>query len=145
PIVPPAILAKCILAERASQLSEDSEFEAIALAPETPADFVEAVCRQVLSQAPTPAERDVFIALLSDDFSNRQTGDPPGPLPGWPARDGVSWSNHLSTESNEIRIARQKQFEKGDPPTTQLAAVWRERAEDMVWALINSPEFVWIP
>ena len=140
-----AFVANGIFAKRAAQLSEDSAFVAIALAAETPADFVEAVCRQVLSRAPTPAERDVFIALLSDDFSNRKTGDPPGPIPGWPARDGVSWSNHLSTESNEIRIARQKQFEKGDPPTTQLAAAWRERAEDMVWALINSPEFVWIP
>ena len=65
--------------------------------------------------------------------------------PGWPARDGVSWSNHLSTESNELRIARQKEFEKGDPPTTQLKKEWREKAEDFVWAMINSPEFVWIP
>ena len=35
---------------------------------------------------------------LADDFSSRKTGAPPGPVPGWPARDGVSWSNHLSTE-----------------------------------------------
>jgi hypothetical protein len=51
----------------------------------------------------------------------------------------------LQTKSNEVRIARQKDFDKGDPPTTQLTKAWRERAEDMVWALVNSPEFVWIP
>jgi len=66
-------------------------------------------------------------------------------MPNWPKRDGVSWSNHLQSKSNEIRIAWQKQVEQGDAPTTQLAADWRERAEDMVWTLINSPEFVWIP
>src|SRR5256885_205705 len=85
----------------------------------------------------------------------RLAGGPPGqnhrpiarrrPAPGWPARDGVSWSNHLQTKSNEIRLTRQKEFEKGDPPTTQLTKAWRERAEDMVWTLINCPEFVWIP
>ena len=49
------------------------------------------------------------------------------------------------TKSNEVRLARQKQVEKGDAATTQLVATWRERAEDMVWALVNSPEYVWIP
>jgi hypothetical protein len=66
-------------------------------------------------------------------------------MPAWPKRDGVSWSNHLQSKSNEIRLAWQKQVELGDPPTTQLTADWRERAEDVVWTLMNSPEFVWIP
>jgi hypothetical protein len=141
----PAILANGVMAKRIAQLSEDSAFVAMALAAETPADFVESAYRQVLSRAPTSAERDLFVSLLGDDFSSRKTGALPGAMPGWPMRDGVSWSNHLSTESNQIRIARQKEFEKGDPPTTQLASQWRERAEDMVWALINSPEYVWLP
>jgi hypothetical protein len=144
-VLQPAMLANGVLAKRAAQLSEDSAFVAMALAAETPADFIEGAYRQVLSRPPTPVERDLFIGLLGDDFSNRKTGAPAGPLPGWPARDGVSWSNHLQTKSNEIRLARQKEFEKGDPPTTQLTNSWRERAEDMVWTLINSPEFVWIP
>ena len=77
--------------------------------------------------------------------SSRKTGAAPGPKPGWPARDGVSWSNHLQSESNEIRLAWQKQVEKGDPPTTRLTADWRERAEDVVWTLSTRPEFVWMP
>jgi hypothetical protein len=144
-VLQPAILANGVFAKRAAQLSEDSVFVALALAAETPADFVEAVYRQVLSRPPTVAERHLFVSLLGDDFSIRRTGAAPGRVPSWPARDGVSWSNHLQTQSNEIRIARQKEFEKGDAPTTQLIAAWRERAEDMVWALVNSPEFVWIP
>ncbi|HMC10438.1 MAG TPA: DUF1553 domain-containing protein, partial [Pirellulaceae bacterium] len=144
-VLQPAILANGVVAKRIAQLSEDSAFVAMALAAETPADFIESVYRQVLSRAPTESERDLFVSLLGDDFSSRKTGAVPGAVPGWPARDGVSWSNHLSTESNQIRIARQKEFEKGDPSTTQLTSQWRERAEDMVWALINSPEFVWLP
>jgi hypothetical protein len=143
--VQPAILANGVFAKRVAQLSEDSAFVSLALHAETPADFIEAVYRQVLSRPPTPAERDLFLPLLADDFSDRKTGELPGPVPDWPARDGVNWSNHLSTTSNQIRIARQKEFEKGDPPTTQLKPSWREKAEDVVWAIANSPEFVWIP
>jgi hypothetical protein len=144
-VLQPAILANGVFAKRIAQLSEDSRFVALALEAETPADFVETVYRQILSRPPTPAERDLFVTLLADGFSARQTGAPPGPAPGWPARDGVNWSNHLSTKSNEVRLARHKEVSKGDPPTTRLAGDWRERAEDMIWSLVNSPEFVWIP
>ena len=34
---------------------------------------------------------------------------------------------------------------KGDPPTARLELDWRERLEDMVWSLINSPEFIFLP
>src|SRR5205085_9162454 len=110
----PAILANGAFAKRIAQFSEDSTFVPMALAAETPADFVEAVYRQVLARPPTAAERDLFISLLSDGFSSRKTGAEPGPTPHWPGRDGVSWSNHLQTKSNEIRLARQRQVEKGD-------------------------------
>jgi len=144
-VLQPAILANGIFAKRTAQLSEDSRFAALALEAETSADFVEGVYRQLLSRPPTAAERDLFISLLSDDFSRRKTGAPAGSVPTWPARDGVNWSNHLQPISSEIRLARQKELEKGDPPTRRLLPAWRERAEDMIWALMNSPEFVWIP
>lgn len=144
-VLQPAIVANGVFAKRAAQLSEDSVFVDLALSAETPANFVESAYRQILSRPPTSAERDLFVALLADDFSSRKTGAAPGPRPDWPARDGVSWANHLQTKSNEIRVARQREVEKGDPPTTQLTSNWRERAEDMIWALVNSPEFVWLP
>jgi hypothetical protein len=141
----PAMLANGIVAKRIAQLSEDSVFVKLALEAETPADFVEAAFRQVLSRPPTASERDLFVELLADEFSMRKTGAKPGVVPGWPARDGVSWANHLQPKSNELRVEWQQQVEKGDPPTTQLSSAWREKAEDMVWALVNSPEFVWMP
>lgn len=144
-VLQPAILANGVVAKRAAQLSEDSVFTRLALEAESPAEFVAAACEQILSRPPTADEMQLFVELLSDGFAGRKTGAAPGPKPSWPKRDGVSWSNHLQSQSNEIRLAWQKQVEKGDPPTTQLTADWRERAEDMVWSLINSPEFVWIP
>jgi hypothetical protein len=39
----------------------------------------------------------------------------------------------------------EREVQAGDPPTPRLAADWRERMEDVVWALFNSPEFVFIP
>lgn len=140
-----AILANGAFAKRMWQFSEDSRFVTLALQAETPADFLEQVYLAVLSRRPTPAERDALLPVLAEGFSQRGTGLPPGPRPVWPARDGVSWSNHLQPRANEIRLARQKEVEKGDPPTRRLTDAWRQRAEDVVWALINSPEFVWIP
>ncbi len=144
-VLAPAILANGIIGKRAAQLSEDSVFVAIALESKTPEEFVMQVTRQILSREPTAAEKQLFVELIREGFGTRKTGSPAGPRPGWPKRDGVSWSNHLSSESNALRTARQKEVEKGDPPTTLLTADWRERAEDLVWALVNSPEFVWIP
>ena len=144
-VLQPAILANGVVAKRATQFSEDSVFTRLALEADSPQSFVASAFQQVLSRPPAADESRLFAELLAGGFESRKTGAAPGPKPAWPKRDGVSWSNHLQTQSNEIRIAWQKQVEKGDPPTTQLASDWRERAEDLVWSLINSPEFVWIP
>jgi hypothetical protein len=141
----PATLANGLIGRRAAQLSEDSAFVAIALEAKTPEEFASRVTRQILSREPTAAERELFVGLIGEGFDTRKTGSPAGPRPTWPKRDGVSWSNHLSSESNALRIERQKEAEKGDPPTTLLTADWRERAEDLIWTLVNSPEFVWVP
>jgi hypothetical protein len=33
----------------------------------------------------------------------------------------------------------------GDPSTERLQLEWREKMEDMLWAMANSPEFVFVP
>lgn len=42
-------------------------------------------------------------------------------------------------------LAAQQLVAKGEPPTARLTDDFRERVEDVLWALINSPEFVVVP
>ena len=57
----------------------------------------------------------------------------------------VSWNNHFSVEANRIKIELERLAREGDPPTRRLRAEWRERMEDVIFALMNSPEFLFIP
>ena len=57
----------------------------------------------------------------------------------------VSWSNHLNPEATRIKLEMEAEARAGDPPTRRLEPAWRERVEDMIWALANSPEFVFVP
>ena len=57
----------------------------------------------------------------------------------------VSWSNHLSAEASLIRMEEERKLRFGDQPTARLTKNFRERYEDMLWALMNSPEFTMVP
>ncbi len=55
------------------------------------------------------------------------------------------WSNHLNPEATNVVYEMEKIVRAGDPPTPRLAPAWRERMEDAVWALMLTPEFVYVP
>ena len=57
----------------------------------------------------------------------------------------VSWSNHLSSEATLIRMEEERKLRMGDEPTNRLTPEFRERFEDALWAMVNSPEFVMVP
>jgi hypothetical protein len=56
-------------------------------------------------------------------------------------RKYVAWSNHMKSEANTLRLAEEAAARRGDPPTTQLDPEWRRRFEDVLWALLNAPEW----
>lgn len=142
----PAVLANGVVARRISQLSDDSEFTKTAIAADKVETFVDDVFRAVLTREPTEKEKATFVELLRDGFDRRITSlSAPAKRARSPNSLGVSWSNHLKPISNERKIKLAEEIEEGDPPTDRLAADWRERAEDMIWTLINSPEFVLVP
>lgn len=142
----PAILANGVAVKRASQFSDSSGFTAAALEPRPVEAFVDDVFLRILSRRPTPAEQAAAVALLAPDYDARRVADEqavavaPEPRP-----IGVSWSNHLTNEADEAKRELARIAALGDPPTGRLDPEWRERAEDFVWSLFNTPEFIFTP
>ena len=65
----------------------------------------------------------------------------PDPAP----RNLISWSNHNSKDANSVKLELRKYVKAGPKPTPELNPQWRTQMEDLVWALYNSPEFVFSP
>lgn len=139
----PGILSNGVVAQRAACLSEDNRLTTLCRTAGTGEELVEDLFLQVLTRPPTSTERQRFAGLLEEGFADRVTGEKPRPRTS--KRHAVSWSNHLNEEATRIKIELERQVRMGDPPTVTLESDWRERAEDVVWALVNSPEFVFSP
>jgi Protein of unknown function (DUF1553)/Protein of unknown function (DUF1549)/PA14 domain len=141
----PLVLANGVVGTRISRLSDDSAFTRLALEDRTLPDLVQAVFLQILSRPPSAAEHKTFVELLQEGYSDRRLTDATQPPTRRSTATAVSWSNHLSPEATKIKLELERLAREGDPPTTRLRGAWRERMEDMIWALINSPEFVFTP
>jgi hypothetical protein len=146
-VLQPAIIANGTLGRRFTRLSDDSEFTRMTLQDRPVSELVDAVYQRVLTRKPSSDERAVFVELLSDGYATRINKDQlDGPAPRQPgARTGVGWSNHLDPKANTLQIETQEIVRLGDIPTKKLKTDWRERFEDALWALLNSPEFIFVP
>jgi hypothetical protein len=146
-VLQPAALANGLLGHgRISRLSDDSAITALALEDRPLPDLIRIVFLRVLSRPPTDAELKAFAEVLSDGYVERRllpSGSQSHRVAG-PAR-AVSWANHLNPEATRIKQELERQARAGDPPSDRLRADWRERMEDALWSLINSPEFVFVP
>jgi hypothetical protein len=108
--------------------------------------LIDRVIQRTYTRPMTALEKDTFEELLKGGYAKRHRQATPEELKIHPLRNaGVSWSNHLSEESNRVQIELQKAVKRGDPPSPRLEPDWRLRYEDMLWAILNSPEFVFIP
>jgi hypothetical protein len=142
----PALLANGTLGSRVVRLSDDGAITALCL-EDQPADaLIHAVYLRVLSRPPGDVEVKRLVAYLGDTYGTRIVpGARPHPRPPAAGARRVSWSNHLSPEASTIQIEHERAARAGDPPTARLTGEFRERMEDIVWALINSPEFMFVP
>lgn len=139
-------LAHGLAGRRIASLSEDSAFTELALQEQPVEQLVERLFLRVLARRPGAEEARPFVALLSEGYAERRL--PEGEATYNPPRrpwTAVSWSNHLSAKATELKQQLEQQAQAGDPPTGRLRPQWRERMEDAVWAVVNSPEFVFVP
>lgn len=145
-VLQPAILANGVIGRRITRLSDDGALTELAVKDQPLEKLIEGVFLRMLTRPPTKRERDVFIDLLRDGYESRVIGvDPAKVVRRFKRPTGVSWSNHLSEEANRIKIEMERIVQKGDPPSIRLRPEWRERMEDMIWALMTDPEFVFVP
>ena len=140
----PAIMANGIVGRRITQLSDDSAFTELALQSIDAGEMLKQVFLRILSRLPTPNERVLLHDHISRWFSARIVKGANKHERREQVRD-VSWNNHLSEDSNRIKVKMEQLAREGDPPTRRLRPEWREKMEDVVFALINSPEFIFVP
>jgi hypothetical protein len=143
-VLQPAILANGVLSGRIVRLSDDSRLTELTLADQPLDQLLDQVFLRLLTRPPTDEERQLFRELLQPGYETRRIDASLVTKPRLP-RDVVSWSNHLNPKANEIKTELEAAVNQGDPPTARLTADWRQRMEDLVWTLINSPEFVFLP
>ena len=139
----PMALANGLVTARVTRLSDDSAFTELALADRPLSELVEGLTVRVLGRLPTRAEATALTELLAEGYAGRRVDAPVNDPP--PPPRVVSWSHHLSPEATDIKLVAERVVRAGDPPTRRLTADWRKRMEDAVWALVNSPEFVFVP
>ncbi len=142
----PAILGNGTVGTWLTTLSEDHEVTALALKAESPEALVDSLFLRLLTRPPSADERERFASLLHPGFATR-IRTPAAPAKAGPRRPAyyVSWSNHLDADATRVRQAEEVAARRGDAPTGRLDEAWRRRAEDVLWALINSPEFIFTP
>lgn len=140
----PGILANGTLSVQLTRLTDNDAVTQLCLTAESSEQLTETIFLRFLNRLPTEREARVFGGLLDVGFADRVIDD--HGFAETPIREPyVNWSNHLSIEANEIRLRETARLRQGPKPTRRLEPAWREKAEDVVWALINTPEFQFIP
>jgi hypothetical protein len=139
----PAILANGTMAVWLTRLSDEHGVTALALEDRPLDEFIERLYLRVLTRRPSPEENARMVEYLDNGYVSRVVENPPEPTPKkrQPPKY-VSWSNHLTPEANQIKVQLEAETRRGETPTARLDVQWRQRLEDVVWALLNAPEMV---
>ena len=143
-VLQPAILSSGLLSIQLTRLTDQHELTDVCIGADSPEQLVGELFVRFLGRSPTKKEKRKFTSLLKHGFPSRLLLSPP--LPQTPVREPlVSWANHLNPEATQIRLRQMDRLRSGPAPSDRLTNDWRERAEDAVWALINTPEFQFVP
>lgn len=145
-VLQPAVLANGDTGNgRVTRLSDNCEVTELCLKKQDLETLVTEVFRRALTRKPTGDELETFVELLNAGYAKRIVVNPKRKPREYDQSLLLSWSNHLNSRATEIKLKLEEEARMGDEPTLRLARDWRERMEDVLWALVNTPEFVFIP
>jgi hypothetical protein len=146
-VLQPAVLANGDMGNgRIARLTEDCAVTDLCVENQPLPALVDAVFARVMSRPPTAAERAKFVSYLEAGFKERVVDcGPRKSRKDFDPTQLLSWTNHLNAKASEIKYAVEEKARLGDAPTPRLKQDWRERMEDVLWAMVNSPEFVFVP
>lgn len=143
-VLQPLTLSNGNAGHRLIQLSDNASTTELTLVATQPVDLARDLFLQVLTREPSNDESAMFADELAHGFDERAVpGAQKNPVVA--RRNTVSWSNHLNAEATRIKQELENAAEEGDPPTKRLTESWRTQAEDVLWVLLNSPEFAFVP
>jgi hypothetical protein len=140
----PLMMSNGVMSQRIVRLSERSAITDLCLQEISVATLVDRLFLSVLSRLPDQSESEQFVSFLSPGFQQRRTGRPARPFEALGTFQ-PDWRKHLEAEQTSLMLESQRRVSRGEAPTARLKDDFRERVEDALWALINSPEFVVMP
>lgn len=145
-VLQPAALANSTLAVWMTRLTDDHGITSLAISAKSADELVDQMYLRGLTRLPTDRERSAMVRYLAEGFDSRLVNDKPSPNTAPRSRPRyVSWSNHLRPDANVLKAQFEAEARRGGPTTQRLNAEWRQRAEDAWWAILNAPEFVFVP
>jgi hypothetical protein len=139
------LLANGIMGTRITRLSDDSTFTELALEDRPLGELIDETFLRIFTRLPSENERRAAESYLKAHYAERKQKGASKQKASFGSDKRVSWGNHLSAEATVIRMEEERQLRMGDEPTTRLTREFREHYEDLLWSLVNSPEFTLIP
>ncbi len=141
----PAILANGVMSLWLTRLSEDHGLTEVVLREQPVETLVEELFTRLLSRSPTELEKTRYVTWLAEGYATRRVSNPVEEHRPHIVPKLITWTNHLQPESDPAAQERIVAVQKGDPPTSRIEPKWRARCEDVIWALLNSPEMIYRP
>ena len=147
-ILQPAIYANGVMGIWLTRLSDRHGITQLAQEDQPVEQLIDRLFLRLLTRKPTPAERQRYRNVLSPGYDTRIIPESKRlkPRPKKRKREYyISWSNHVDGPANSLAVEREAAARRGDPPTNGLTTDWRLRMEDVLWAILNSPEWMYTP
>jgi hypothetical protein len=143
----PAILSNGVMGTWLTRLSDDHGITHLALQEQPVEQFIDTMFMKLLTRLPTAKEKQLYVSYLGQGYGERLTPAATHAAPQSNRKPElyVSWSNHLDGVATTVRLQQEAAARAGDPPSERLSKEWRLKAEDVLWSLVNAPEFLFVP